>query len=59
MPNESGATNCKKLATQVHHMRGRGKFLNQVDTWLAVCPYHHDWIHSHPNRARERGVLLF
>ena len=43
------------LATEVHHMRGRGKFLNDISTWLAVSRDGHLWIEAHPALSRERG----
>lgn len=52
---ETGA--CSRAADDVHHKAGRGKNLNRVDTWLAVCRTCHDWIHAHPNEARTRGLL--
>lgn len=42
----------------VHHVCGRlgGNFLNET-TWMALCRKHHDWIHTHPSKAREKGWL--
>ena len=45
-------------ATDVHHMDKRGKNLNEVGTWLAVCRPCHDKIHSNPSWAREKGYLV-
>ncbi len=50
---------CHKAKTRdVHHKHGRlgGNLLNEA-TWLAVCRGCHDWIHSNPSTARERGLL--
>lgn len=44
-------------ATSVHHVRGRGRFLLDTKTWLAVCEPCHRYIHDHPAWARERGYL--
>lgn len=44
-------------ATSVHHVRGRGRFLLEPKTWLAVCEPCHRYIHDHPAWAREQGFL--
>jgi len=44
-------------ATDVHHKFGRGKFLNDVSTFVALCRSCHDWVHAHPKEAREAGLL--
>ncbi len=44
-------------STDVHHMQGRGKNLNRVETWLATDRQCHNEIHSNPNRARKLGLL--
>lgn len=41
-----------------HHIRGRlGALLCDTRFWLPVCRKHHNWIHEHPNDAREMGFL--
>ncbi|WP_215239299.1 hypothetical protein [Dyadobacter helix] len=45
------------LATEVHHTKGRGKYLNDTDTWLAVSREGHIWIHENPKLSRERGFM--
>lgn len=42
-------------ATEIHHMRGRGKYLNDTSTWLAVSRPGHEWIENNPKLSRERG----
>lgn len=42
----------------VHHRRGRGKYINDVSTWSALCRPCHDWVHSHSNLARATGWLV-
>lgn len=49
---------CGKMATEVHHRKGRGKYLNDVSTWMAVERECHDVIHSSPRFARQMGWLL-
>lgn len=45
-------------AVDVHHVKGRlqGNYLDET-TWLAACRSCHDWVHSHPSKAREIGML--
>ncbi len=50
---------CSKATPKdIHHVCGRlgGNYLNP-DTWLAVCRSCHDWIHTHPSKARQLGLL--
>jgi len=43
--------------TEIHHRAKRGNnYLNET-TWLAVCRWSHNWIHSHPSAARTLGLL--
>ena len=46
-------------SVDVHHTRGRlaGAYLDET-TWMAVCRECHDWIHQHPAKARQMGLLL-
>ena len=37
---------CTHLSTEVHHKGKRGKNLNNVDTWMAVCRSCHDKIET-------------
>lgn len=57
MPSRTGAPSCLNRATQIHHMKGRGKNLNSVVYWLAICNDCHRYIHDHANEARKLGVL--
>ena len=41
----------------VHHIRRRGPFLLEESTWLAVCRWCHDHLHSNASWAREKGYL--
>lgn len=45
-------------STEIHHRKGRGKYLNEVKFWLAVCRESHDRIHKDPAWAYQRGYLL-
>ena len=44
-------------ATQIHHMKGRGLFLNDVSTWLAVCQECHRRIHDNVKWAMDNFLL--
>lgn len=46
---------CTKHSFDVHHKKGRGKNLNNVETWMAVCRDHHIEIENHPELAKEKG----
>ena len=48
----------RRRATEIHHTRGRGGYLLDMSTWLAVCPWCHRYIHDHPREARERGWMI-
>ena len=47
--------NCNLKSTDVHHKKGRGKYLNDPTTWLSVCRSCHNWIEEHPVEATEMG----
>lgn len=46
---------CTHLATDIHHRKGRGKYLLDVETWLPVCRNCHRWIEEHPKEAKQAG----
>jgi hypothetical protein len=49
---------CTGRSEDVHHKAGRtGTNYLDEETWLATCRRCHDWIHEHPNKAREKGLL--
>jgi hypothetical protein len=45
-------------ATDVHHKKGRGKYLLDVETWLAVSRSCHQKIEENPEWAKENGYSL-
>lgn len=51
---------CQVKANQVHHKRGRGKYTNDVSTFLAVCKNCHDIIHDvmSMDEAVKRGLRI-
>tara|TARA_R100000951_G_scaffold109330_4_gene106290 strand:+ start:1467 stop:1649 length:183 start_codon:yes stop_codon:yes gene_type:complete len=46
---------CSLKSTDVHHMRGRGKYHLDTTTWLSVCRNCHNWIELNPVDAKELG----
>lgn len=49
---------CTLRTTDVHHMKGRGKYLLDTSTWLPVCRNCHMWIEEHPADAKELGFTI-
>lgn len=49
---------CSRPATDLHHRAGRGKYLNDVLTFMALCRPCHNWIHENPKESRELLYLL-
>ena len=50
---------CNKLATEIHHKRGRvGDLLTDVGHFLAVDSRCHQSIENNPTWAKERGYSL-
>jgi len=47
---------CTRIATDIHHMKGRGKFLLNILTWLPVCRECHRYIEEHPYEAKQLGL---
>ena len=53
-----GVQDCRELARDIHHTRGKhGKFLFDVRFFLGVCRRHHDWIHQNVAEARKKGLI--
>ena len=46
---------CTHKSTDIHHKKGRGKYHNDITTWLSVCRTCHNWIESNPIEAEELG----
>lgn len=49
---------CQFKASQVHHKKGRGLYLLDLHTWLAVCPSCHQRIELNPAWAKACGLSL-
>ena len=49
---------CLNPATQVHHRKGRGKYLLSIATWMPVCHHCHEMIHKCPSWSREHDYMI-
>lgn len=45
-------------ATEIHHKKGRGKYLLDTSTWMALSQEGHRHIHNNPKEAYEKGWML-
>jgi len=54
----NGRVQSVPLATEIHHRRGRGKYLLDASTWIAVSSEGHRAIHNYPQEAYAKGYLL-
>ena len=45
-------------ATDLHHKRGRGKYIADPRYFASLCSECHQYIHEHSNWARENGWLI-
>lgn len=50
----SGCTGCSQ---DVHHQKGRGKYLLDKSTWIPVCRVCHRYIHDRPTWSYAEGWL--
>lgn len=48
----------KRPSTECHHRKGRGKFMLDVSTWMAVCSQAHQEIHFDPENSYKMGWML-
>lgn len=49
---------CTQVATDVHHKKGRGEFLLDDTTYLAVCRGCHYWIEHNSREAKLLGFSI-
>lgn len=50
---------CMEYATDVHHMAGRiDDLLLDESKWKALCRNCHDWVETHPEEAKEKGLSI-
>jgi hypothetical protein len=45
-------------SADVHHKKGRGRYLLDTSTWMAVSREGHLWIHANPKESYEKGYML-
>lgn len=50
---------CLNPASQIHHRKGRGKYLLDRRTWLAVCGLCHHYLETHKKEARKLGIITY
>lgn len=48
---------CFSNSTEIHHKEKRGKNLNNVETWRALCRKCHTYIEDHKSWSRANGWL--
>jgi hypothetical protein len=48
----------KRPSTEVHHKKGRGSFMLDTSTWMAVCRTAHQEIHFNPAESYRMGWML-
>jgi 5-methylcytosine-specific restriction endonuclease McrA len=50
---------CSSRAQHIHHLRFRSQGgSDAASNLIAVCLVCHDWIHTHPAEAAERGLIV-
>jgi hypothetical protein len=49
---------CENHSTEIHHKKGRGKYLLDETTWMAVCRVCHAQIENNPEWAKAKGYSL-
>lgn len=49
---------CQVNATDIHHKIGRGKYLLDTTTFMAVCRTCHGWIETNPKDAKILGFSV-
>lgn len=49
---------CLQPSTEVHHKKGRGKYLTDERYLMAICSEHHRYIHDNGRWARTQGYLI-
>lgn len=55
--NENRFVMCP-LSTEIHHRKGRGKYLLDTLTWMAVSNEGHKAIHADPKTSYAKGYML-
>ena len=50
---------CNQAASDLHHKKGRGKFLCEKSTFMALCRLCHSQVHNEVAWARENGYIIY
>lgn len=50
---------CNQPASDLHHKKGRGKFLCEKSTFMALCRSCHNKCHHEVGWARENGYIIY
>lgn len=50
---------CSKKATQVHHVKRRGKYYLKTETWKSSCRHCHAMVEHNGKEAERRGHLIY
>jgi hypothetical protein len=50
-----GCKGCDSSYLEVHHKRGRGKYLLDTSTWVPLCHFCHAYLETHPEEAKLLG----
>lgn len=49
---------CTKIATEVQHLKGRGKYYLDMTFWMSACHFCHSYATDHPAEAIENGWAI-
>lgn len=49
---------CTMKATEIQHLKGRGKYYLDTTTWMSACHYCHSYTTDHPEEAIENGWAI-
>lgn len=52
---KANLSGCTKIATDLHHKKGRVTYLLDVTTYIALCRNCHQKIEENPTMAKEKG----
>jgi ssDNA-binding Zn-finger/Zn-ribbon topoisomerase 1 len=50
---------CNQAASDLHHKKGRGKFLCDKSSFMALCRPCHTYLHNNVAWARENGYIIY
>lgn len=49
---------CTKIATEVQHLKGRGKYYLDITFWMPACHFCHSYATDHPEEAIQNGWAI-